>query len=111
MLLSRAQDASGAPVTTGYQNTSRFVDMPGYEDRIQLRYTAGIWGPSVVTLVCDEKEPNGKFVVLTDHMTSEYQFALYTAYACPVHALPYEHTMNNEHKVLVQLLSTTEPEG
>ena len=87
--LSDAQDASGvdAPVTTGFQNTSRFVDVPGSTDRIELRYTAGLWGPSTVMLICDEQQPSGKFVVLSDHLTSEYQFALYTAYACPVRLL------------------------
>lgn len=73
-------------MATGLQNTSRFVNVPGYSDRIQLRYSAGLMGPSVVTLICDENEPRGKFIVKDDHWSaSEYQFELYTAYACPVY--------------------------
>ena len=91
LVLWDAQDASGvdAPVTTGFQNTSRFVNVPGYTDRIGLHYTAGLRGSSSVMLICDEQQPSGKFVVLNDHLTltSEYQFALYTAYACPVRLL------------------------
>ena len=92
-VLSDTQDMNGveAPVTTGFQNTSRFVDVIGYADRIELRYTAGLRWQSSVMLICDEQEPSGKFVVLNDHLnltlTSVNQFALYTAYACPVRLL------------------------